>query len=207
MIDVKQLSINFSSGKIIDNLSFFVPKNKICVIKGQSGRGKTTLLKTLLGFVPNFSGKIIINDLELNDKNVSKIRKITGWLPQQTEIYFDTVKELFFAPFEVKTNKKLLPTNEQIQQIFASLNLSTQLLNKKITQISGGQKQRIALASILLLNKPILLLDEPTSALDKDNELLAIGTIQKYAANSTVLIATHTSAWLDAADLIIDLDK
>ncbi len=207
MIDVKQITVSFGDLKIIEDLTFSVPKQKICVIKGESGSGKSTLLKTLLGFVPHFSGKIVINGIELNDKNVAKIRKFTAWLPQQTEIYFDTVKELFFAPFELKANKRLLPSKGQIEQIFQSLNISTQLLDKKISQISGGQKQRIALASILLLKKPLILLDEPTSALDKGNELLVIETIRKFAANSTLLIASHTPAWFGVADLIVDLDQ
>ena len=207
MIDVKQITVSFGDLKIIEDLTFSVPKQKICVIKGQSGSGKSTLLKTLLGFVPQFSGEIQINGIELNSKNVAKIRKFTSWLPQQTEIYFDTVKELFFAPFELKANKKLFPTDSQIKQIFQSLNISTDLLDKKISQISGVQKQRIALASVLLLKKPLILLDEPTSALDKGNELLVIDTIRKYAKNSTLLIASHTPAWFDVADLTIDLDQ
>ncbi len=207
MIDVKQITVSFGDLKIIEDLTFSVPKQKICVIKGESGSGKSTLLKTLLGFVPHFSGKIVINGIELNDKNVAKIRKFTAWLPQQTEIYFDTVKELFFAPFELKANKRLLPSKGQIEQLFQSLNISTQLLDKKISQISGGQKQRIALASILLLKKPLILLDEPTSALDKGNELLVIETIRKFAANSTLLIVSHTPAWFGVADLIVDLDQ
>ncbi len=205
MIDVKNLAIEFDAQTIIENLHFTIPTGKLGVIVGQSGKGKSTILKALLGFVPNFRGKITVNSIPLNQQTVSRIRKFTAWLPQQTEIYYQTAREMFFAPFELKANKHKRPTESQIKQIFEKLNLDFSILDKPINQISGGQKQRLAIASIILLDKQVILLDEPTSALDSENSKNVVNLIGSLQ-DKTILVATHTSDWQQVADVLINLD-
>jgi len=166
MITISNLYLQFQKELIFKDFSLKVSKGERLSIVGDSGKGKSTLLHLLLGFVPDFKGDVNISTLQLNAKNIKNIRKQIAWLPQEIALNFQTVEQLFMAPFDLEINKKHLPIQKEIATIFRAFDLSEDLLKKKTKEISGGQKQRILLASIFLTKKPIILLDEPTSALD-----------------------------------------
>ncbi len=204
MVIIKNLNINFNKEVIYNDFSFTIKKSEKIAIVGESGKGKSTLLNMLVGFVPNFKGSVFINGIELNSLNISEIRKCVSWLPQDTSMNFTTVKELFFAPFNFALNKEFMPLKKDITKIFNEFELKEELLEKKVKEISGGQKQRIILASCLLLNKPLLLIDEPTSALDdKIKRKVADYILDKK--NLTVIASTHDEYWMKKSDRIIKL--
>ncbi len=202
-VEFQEVSFFFKEEKILDNFSLKIDKGeKVCFV-GASGSGKSTVLNLVAGFLKPQKGKIFIDELEVNEKNIKTIRGFLGWLPQNTDLRLQTVSELFFMPFTLAKNKKLKPTKRKIGDIFAKLNLETSILDKKIAEISGGQLQRILLASVILTQKPLLLLDEPTSALDAAN----VSAVAKLLAslNSTVLIATHDKNLMAIANKVINL--
>ncbi|NPA44045.1 MAG: ATP-binding cassette domain-containing protein [Chlorobi bacterium] len=204
MIKIENLNISFKSEIIYNDFSLSVSKGEKVAIIGKSGKGKSTLLNLLAGFISDFKGNVQINGIQLNTENISEIRKQIAWLPQETALNFKTVKELFFAPFNFEINKKLKPSEKEISDIFRELELSTKLLNKKTKEISGGQKQRILLASCLLLNRPLLLIDEPTSALD-DSIKMKVTDFILSKRNLTVISATHDEYWIKKSDTVIEL--
>jgi len=203
IISIKNLSISFKNEKVIQNLSFEVAENEKIAITGVSGKGKTTLLNILSGFIPNYEGEIFIFDKKLNPQNIKYIRKNISWLPQETSISIDKVSDLFFAPFKFANNRKSLPSQEVIDNVFNEFDLSKDVLQKKTNEISGGQKQRIMLASTLLLNKKILFLDEPTSALDEKLKQKISDYI--LAQKITILTSTHYNYWMQKSDKILSL--
>lgn len=109
------------------------------------------------------------------------------------------------APFNLKTNKKNIPSSEEIEMLFNRLNISEISLSKKIDEISGGQKQRIIIASLLATKKKYFFLDEPTSALDNNSIELLMDILK--TENKTIVIASHNKKVIDSSFLIIDLDK
>jgi len=204
MISIRNLNINFKNEIIYTDFSLTLLRGEKLAITGKSGKGKSTLLNLLAGFISNFKGNISVNGIELNVENVSEIRKNIAWLPQETALNFKSVKELFFAPFNFDLNKNIKLSKKEITDIFTHFELSEKLLEKKVKEISGGQKQRIILASCLLLNKPLLLIDEPTSALD-DNIKKKVADYILNKKDLTIIAATHDNYWIKSSDKIIHL--
>ena len=204
MIKIKNLNISFNKEVIYDNFSLNISKGEKIAITGASGKGKSTLLNVLVGFIPEFKGSVAVAGIDLNPENINSIRQVTAWLPQETAIRFKTVEEMFLAPFAFEQNKKSIPDKEKISKIFAAFDLSEGLLVKKVKEISGGQKQRVLLASCLLLNKPLLLLDEPTSALDEEIKKKVTDYIFNKK-NLTVIASTHDAYWIGKSDREIKL--
>lgn len=204
MVQVNHLKVSFGEESIYKDLSFSVRQGEKLVITGESGVGKSTLLKVLAGFVTTYQGTVIIDDVVLNAENVHTIRHKMAWLPQDISLQVDTVYDLFFEPFELKVNQKNRPKQKEIKQTFEAFSLPESLLDKKVDQISGGQKQRIILASCLLLKKPLLLIDEPTSALDQSIKK----NVTDYVLSQkglTVIAVTHDAYWTEQSDNILNL--
>ncbi len=204
MIKIKNLNISFNKEVIYKNFSLTLKKGEKLAIIGESGKGKSTLLNVLVGFIPDFTGEITISGIDLNAEKINEIRKITTWLPQETALNFKTVEELFFAPFQFDINKEVKPSKEEIDEICNAFELSKDLFKKNVKEVSGGQKQRIILASCILLKKPLLLLDEPTSALDQKIKK----KVTDYILNKkglTVITSTHDDYWIKNSDKVIHL--
>jgi putative ABC transport system ATP-binding protein len=204
MIEISQLGLNFNDETIFNDFSFRIKKGEKIVITGESGKGKSTLLNLLAGFIPEYKGQIRIFDKLLSPETVSEIRKNTAWLPQDTISAEKSVNELFFFPFTFALNKKQTPTQKEISEIFSEFHLPDEILLKQTNQISGGQRQRIMLASCLLLKKTLLLVDEPTSALD-DRIKQKITDYILGQKDLTVIAASHDSYWISRSDREISL--
>lgn len=163
LITVKDLSIGYETGALIENLNFTVDQGDYLCIVGENGSGKSTLMKTLLGLRQPLSGEIIKGD-GLKDNEI-------GYLPQQTQIQKDfpaAVKEIVLSgcqgrmglrPFYTKEEKQLAEDNMDRLGIL-------HLKDRCFRELSGGQQQRVLLARALCATRKILLMDEPVSGLD-----------------------------------------
>lgn len=205
MLEYKNVSIAYDT-PIIENFSLHLKKGEKLAIAGASGIGKSTLLHSVLGFVEIQKGEIMINNICLSPTTIRQIRKTTGWLPQELSLRFEFVSDLFFFPFTFSQNKKTIPSDEEIAELLDLLKLNSSILLKKTDEISGGQKQRVAIASQLLLKKPLLLMDEPTSALDNESQSAVLNALDKYS-NLSLISATHNMNWLNRMDRVINLPK
>lgn len=204
MVTIKNLTISFGDETVHKDFSLSVEKGEKLAITGESGKGKSTLLNLLAGFIPDYQGEIRVDGTLLSSKTVDKIRTKIAWLPQDTTLTFESVEELFYAPFQFVQNKAKKPTKEEITDIFKTFYISEELLSKKVNEISGGQKQRIILASCLLLDKPLLLIDEPTSALDKAVK----ERVTDYILNRkdvTIIAVTHDEYWINQSSRVVHL--
>ena len=204
IVSVNNLFVNYEENEVIKNLSFQISKGDKAVITGESGRGKSTILNTLLGFVPISKGEISFFDKKLTAKNISEIRSRIAWLPQETALHFDSINDIIYSLFSLKINKPNTPSKTEIDQIFNQLNILPNLLDKEIDEISGGQKQRILLAGALLLKKDILIIDEPTSDLDEKNKKLITDFILSLK-DLTVIAVSHDAYWIEKSSKIIAL--
>lgn len=203
IIDFNNVSLKFDNHVFIKDFNQQIFENEKVVFSGISGSGKTSLLKSILGFIPIHQGELWVNDLQVNPKNIHEIRKLVLWLPQDLFFDIESCRELVNLPFSFEVNKQFQPTENQFQDMIERLLLPKDILNKKTNEISGGQKQRMVLASLLLLPKPILLLDEPTSALDQKSTEALLEII--HAQKKTLISSSHDPFWNSKMDKIIQI--
>ncbi len=204
ILSVNNISVFYDDKRIIKDLTFQVKRGEKVVITGESGKGKTSVLNAILGFIPIKYGETYFFGKKLSSDNISEIRENTAWLPQETSLNFDSVNEMIYTPFDFKVNQINYPSTEEIDSMFNYLNISKDLLAKQVDEISGGQKQRLLLASAMLLKKDVLIIDEPTSALDEENKKRITNYILSQK-DLTVIAATHDTYWIENSNQIIAL--
>lgn len=205
MIQLENVSVHVENKTLIDNLSLSVHAGQKAVLFGASGAGKTTVLKTLIGFYRPTHGQIIIDGIPLGPHHVREIRHKIAYVPQSPST-FDShrVIEYLLLPFGFRANRHLRPTSAQLKDILARFRLKPAILDSWITEVSGGEYHRLALIQALLLKRPILLLDEVTANLDTSNRNLVRDIVLSDTA-TTVLAATHDEDWIAASTQPIHL--
>lgn len=188
-IQIKDLRLSFAQEQVLDNVHLNIEYGQKAFLYGESGSGKSSLLKLLVGANRNFDGSLICNGLQFDNKNISLIRNDIAYIPQNHYFAFSNVKDELLYPFTFKANHKHRPSKEKIYKTLNKLNLDKSILDKDIRVLSGGQRQRIAIARALMLDRSIILADEPTSALDPENKKCVLDLLLNNEA--TVLAVSH----------------
>lgn len=206
MINIANLSISFGSFIQFRELNLSINRGESVCICGGSGSGKTSLLKTVLGFVPISEGSISVDGTLLNHKTVDHIRKKIAWIPQELSLPSEWVSEMVRIPFELKTNREAGFRKETLMDYFILLGLEKEIYDKRVNEVSGGQRQRIMLAVTALLNKPLLIVDEPTSALDPDSCMRVISFFRSLCDKGmTILSVSHDKQFAAGCDRVFTL--
>ncbi|MFP4556863.1 MAG: ATP-binding cassette domain-containing protein [Bacteroidales bacterium] len=197
MIKCKDVTLSFDGKKVFDDLNIQIRKGEHACIRGISGKGKSTFLKLLQGYVIPSSGSIEINGLLLNTENIKRIRKYMVWVPQNIHLPVQNGLEL--------ANMVNLKIQEsEVDKLLNQLGLEHDIINKNFSKISGGQKQRVVIAICFALHKDIVLMDEPTASLDDESTSQIINTVKGFNG-STIVSASHNQLWVKSADKIYDL--
>ncbi len=194
MIKFNNISKKFKNSMVLNDISFNINKGELVVLIGPSGCGKTTTLKMINRLIKPTSGKIYINDENIEEKNVIKLRRNIGYVIQQTGLFpHMTIKENIeiIAKLEKLDPKKI---EEKTIELMAMVGLEPEdYLYRYPTQLSGGQQQRIGVARAFALNPDIILMDEPFSALDpitRSQLQDELGNIQAKF-KKTIVFVTH----------------
>jgi ATP-binding cassette subfamily B protein len=195
---------------VLDNLNLIIPQNKVTAIVGASGSGKTTIIKLLLGFYPPTKGKIIVDNIPLDEINPHLWRQKTGAVMQDGFIFSDTIANNIALGVDEIDKKRLLYAVEaaNIHEFIESLPLK---YNSKIGMegngVSQGQRQRLMIARAVYKNPEFLFLDEATNALDANNERIIMDNLEEFYKGKTVVIVAHRLSTVQHADNIIVLEK
>lgn len=197
-IKINNMEFNYNKKDIFINTSLFLEKGTINYIIGESGIGKSTLIKLILGEYKVDRNMIFFNNKDINDISNLEINTNISWVPQEPVLFNDTIymnitlgKE--YTNYEIEQVCKDCLIYEDIIKSKKGLNT---LIDEKGLNFSVGQKQRIALARSILQNKPILILDEPTSSLDQTTAINLKKNIEKYLKNKIVIIITHSKDFI-----------
>lgn len=180
-----------------EDLEFLVGNKYL--IKGQSGKGKTTLVDSLLGYVSLSSGRISF-DGEVAS-NAFRLDSVF-YMPQETYLFDETIRFNISFSNDSANDKDIISTLQTL-----GLNLYADKLDLKFSSggenVSGGQRQRLGLARALFSKRDILVLDEPTSALDDVSSKLVVSALKKYWDKKTVFIISHADVFDTEVDEII----
>ncbi len=162
-LEVENLRVAFGQKEVLKGVSLAVEKGELVTLLGPSGCGKSTLLRTIAGLEQPSSGKLWLDEQEIQDKAV-KERQI-GMVFQSYALFpnMTAYENIAFGLRVKKIAKKEM--EEKVQQMLALVEL-TECQHQLVTSLSGGQQQRVALARALIIEPKLLLLDEPLSALD-----------------------------------------
>jgi len=210
-IVLKNLSFKYSKSKdkILNNINLKFKKNEFIGIVGASGAGKTTLVNIILGLVNPDTGKILIDNCEINNQNPNWIKKIS-YVPQITYLLDSSIKEnVAFGKFKKEIDNSKIKRLIKITQLKSFVNKSPKKLNSNVgergSKISEGQKQRIGVARALYKDAEILVLDEITSSLDKFTEKKLMDDVSALKGKKTIFFISHKKDILKNCDKIIEI--
>jgi ATP-binding cassette subfamily C protein CydD len=201
---------SYEHTRILHNIDLEVKAGQFIALVGPSGAGKSTLLKLIAGFISPQQGTIKINDQALADYQLRDWQKQLTWLPQNPRLLHATIRE----------NLTLGSSNYSVTHIMAVIEHLglTSLINRLPDQLdtvvgdgghylSGGEIQRLAIGRAMLRDTPLLLMDEMTANLDLKTEQRVVQNLAQLSQNKTVICIAHRLATIQAADLILVMDK
>ena len=196
-IEIKDLYYKYPDGyEALKGIDLTLHKGQSLGIVGSNGAGKSTLLLQLTGINRPSSGKIEINSLEVNKKNLAQIRKDIGFVFQNPEDQLFTTsiyEDVAFGPKNYKLSKQ--EVDKRVTESLEKVGI-LELKNRAPYRLSGGQKNLAAIATAISMEPSILIMDEPTSALDPKARRKLINLLNSF--DYTKIIASHD------LDMILD---
>lgn len=206
MLNVSQLRAAYGGSEVLHGIDLKVEPGEIVAIMGRNGMGKTTLMKSLMGIVPQKSGTITIGDTSVSGlKTHQRVASGLGYVPQGRMIFSAmTVKENVETGLTV-TGSKTVP--EDIYELFPVL---VEMKSRRGGNLSGGQQQQLAIARALASNPKVLLLDEPTEGIQPSIIREMARTLRKIRDEkglSIVVSEQVLSFALDVADRVLVIEN
>lgn len=201
---VQELTKEFGTQKVVDQISFQVEKGTILGFLGPNGAGKTTTMKIISCFLPQSSGQASVCGYDVATHPM-EVRKCIGYLPENNPLYKDMfVKEYLEFVGRLHQVKQL---NGKVEEMIEKTGLQRER-KKPIAALSKGYRQRVGLAQAMIHDPQVLILDEPTSGLDP-NQLLEIRSlIKELGKEKTVIFSTHIMQEVQAiCDRVLIINK
>jgi glutamate/aspartate transport system ATP-binding protein len=194
MIQIQNVSKWYGSFQVLTDCTTSIQKGEVVVVCGPSGSGKSTLIKCVNGLEPIQSGKIIVNDIQVNDPktDLPKLRSHVGMVFQHFELFphMSIIQNLCIGQVKV-LGRGQDEAYERGMKLLDRVGIKAHA-EKFPGQLSGGQQQRVAIARALSMDPICMLFDEPTSALDPEmiNEVLDV-MVELAQEGMTMMVVTH----------------
>lgn len=215
IIEIKDLYFSYkdSGVPVLKNVNLKIEKNEFIGIIGQTGSGKSTLVKQLNGLLKPDKGQVLFNGIDIfsNIKETQKARFKIGMVLQYPEdqLFAETVfKDIAFGPENIGLSRNEVRT--QVLNAAKFVGLSEDILNRSPFEISGGEKRRVAIAGIIAMNPDVLVLDEPSASLDPNGRKLLLSQIKRYheEQHKTVILISHNMEDIvNLADRVVVLEN
>jgi ATP-binding cassette subfamily B protein len=211
-IEFKNLDFRYGNRDLIlHHLNYSAKKGEQIALVGESGCGKSTAIKLLMGMYMPENGNVYINDIPMNELSLSWFRTNTAYVPQHTTLFSGTIRENIIFGLE----KKSIPSDEKIQLVLEAcccefamempFGIDT-MIEENGANLSGGQRQRLAIARAILRDPSLLILDEATSALDTVTEFRIQQTLHQLLPDATVVMVAHRLSTIKKCNHIFVMD-
>jgi energy-coupling factor transport system ATP-binding protein len=219
MIELKNVTYVYpgSSEPAIRELSLEIPEGQFCAVAGVNSAGKSTLAYLIAGFIPHFyhgnlQGEVLISGKKTSRTQLSDLVQQVGLIQQNPFNQISGTKVTVREEIAFGLENLGVPRPEMIERVETVMELVgvRDLADRSPLHLSGGQMQRVAIASILVMQPPVLVLDEPTSQLDPIGSKEVFSTIRSLVSTSrmTVVMIEHKLEWLAAfSDRMIVLSE
>ncbi len=190
-------------------MNLIIPHNKKVAIIGKSGSGKTTLIRLIMRLYNYEKGHIYINHKNIIDFNKQSLRKIIGYVGQDSFFFSGSILENINLHHQNSMERVIeVCKMVKIHDFISSLpNTYMSQISENGRNFSAGQKQRLSLARAILLNPKILILDEATSNLDVETELEIDSVLSKLTSQMTVIMIAHRLSTISRCDQILFLEN
>ena len=211
-IEFENISFSYSGRKtVLENLSLKLENNKFYGIVGVSGSGKSTIVDLIAGFYKPQKGRVLIDNMDLEDADISTWLSQVGIISQEAFIFSGTIEDniCFGVDAEnrnlnrMKEAAGIAYADEFIEQLPEGYQT---LVGERGVKLSGGQRQRLAIARAIFLDPPVLIFDEATSSLDANSERKVQEAIEALHGKRTVIVVAHRLVTVSSADYIFVLE-
>jgi phospholipid/cholesterol/gamma-HCH transport system ATP-binding protein len=196
-LEVSGLSVQFGSQPVLRDIDLSVWRGETLAVIGESGCGKTVLMKTMIGLIRPTEGHVAFDGQRLDslsDKELTGQRGRFGYVFQNAALFDSmTIAENVAFPLQQNRNLRAEEARQTVVERLAEVGLPASILDKKPAQLSGGMRKRVGLARALVMNPEVIMYDEPTTGLDPImsdviNELI-IRTREQHSVTS--IVVTH----------------
>lgn len=208
-IEIKNLSFSYNGSEdelALRDVSLYIPAHKVTAIVGESGCGKTTLIKLLQGFYEPTHGSIQVGDTDLSNINPHVWRAATGSVMQDSFIFSDTIANNIAVNSDETDREQMENAAHMacIDDFVKSLPLGYDtVIGMEGKGVSQGQRQRILIARAIYKNPEYIFLDEATNSLDATNEAKIMDNLRQFYKGRTVVISAHRLSTVCDADQIV----
>lgn len=195
---------------ILDNISLEIERGTMVALVGESGGGKSSLIKILQRLYDPTSGSISWDGIDLRDARTSSLKKQIGLVTQETVLFNESVRYNISygkpdaSDEEIEQAARIAFADEFIRELPKGFDT---IVGERGTLLSGGQRQRLAIARAVLVNAPVLILDEATSALDPESERLVQQALGNLMENKTSVVIAHRLSTIRMADKIVVMER
>lgn len=211
-IEFKDVTFRYPNTEknILEHFNFTINKGDRVGIAGESGAGKSTVLRLLLRFYEPTKGQILINNIPIEKISFAELHKRVAFLEQDTYLFDATIKDNIgiakadASEEEIKLAAKRAGISEFIDTLSDGYDTD---MGQMSARLSGGERQRIGIARILLRNPDICLMDEPSSALDALHERELLHTLETEYNGKTLMLISHRSSTLTGCTRILKTEE
>ena len=208
-VRIEDVSFSYDGRQpVLQHFNLNIEKGKCVAIKGESGKGKSTIAKLLLGFYTIDAGNILLNGKDFKTYSLREIRELIGYVPQEPYLYNVSIEDNIRYGRPDANHEEIVRAAKMANAhefILALENGYETKAGERGNRLSGGQRQRIAIARAILKDAPILILDEATSALDNKSEQLVNEALHHLMEGRTTIVIAHRQSTLEQADEIIEI--
>jgi ABC-type transport system involved in Fe-S cluster assembly fused permease/ATPase subunit len=210
-VEFKDVNFSYDERKpVLKGISFVAEPGQTVAFVGETGGGKSTMLKLLFRFYDVTSGSITIDDQDIRSVTQSSLREVLGVVPQDPALFNMSIREnVRYA--------RLDATDEEIEEACKAAAVHDKIVSfpdgykskvgERGVKLSGGELQRVSIARVLLKNPKIVMLDEATSAVDSSTEAQIQEAFKKLSSGRTTFVVAHRLSTIVDADIILVVDQ